>query len=151
MKKLPSLFRKKYTAKKLEKKIYKKLYVPVDREYVKSLFEEVGKKGKKQVPVFAIPAEKTAGFTKKEFKQITADVYERIIAPKLGEVGHNYVKAYEEIEEDFDKYSYPFVLMGWDYGQDIRPHAYTKDEWFNGPHAMFFYNVEKDKRILYES
>ncbi len=53
--------------------------------------------------------------------------------------------------EDFDKFSYPFVLMGWDYGQDIRPHAYTKDEWFNGPHAMFYYNVEKDKRILYES
>ncbi|MBO4660695.1 MAG: nucleotidyltransferase domain-containing protein [Prevotella sp.] len=52
---------------------------------------------------------------------------------------------------DFDKYSYPFVLMGWDYGQDIRPHAYTKNEWFNGPHAMFYYNVEEDKEVLYES
>ena len=70
MKKLPSLFRKKYTAKKLEKKIYKKIFVPVDREYVQSLFEEVGTKGKKQIPVFAIPAEKTAGFTKKEFKRM---------------------------------------------------------------------------------
>ena len=52
---------------------------------------------------------------------------------------------------DFDKYSYPFVLMGWEFGEDIRPHAYTKEEWFNGPHAMFFYNVEEDKKVLYES
>lgn len=52
--------------------------------------------------------------------------------------------------EDFDKYSYPFVEMGWDIGEDIRPHAYTKDEWFNGPHAMFYYNVEQDKKVLYE-
>ena len=53
--------------------------------------------------------------------------------------------------DDFDKYSYPFVEMGWDLGADIRPHAYTKDEWFNGPHAMFYYNVEEDKEVLYES
>ena len=53
--------------------------------------------------------------------------------------------------DDFEKYSYPFVLMGWDLGADIRPHAYTKDEWFNGPHAMFYYNVEEDKEVLYES
>jgi len=51
---------------------------------------------------------------------------------------------------DFDKYSYPFVEMGWEIGEDIRPQAYTKREWFNGPHAMFFYNVENDKQILYE-
>lgn len=51
---------------------------------------------------------------------------------------------------DFDKYSYPFVEMGWDIGEDIRPHAYTKHEWFNGPHAMFYYNVEEDKKVLYE-
>lgn len=50
---------------------------------------------------------------------------------------------------DFDKYSYPFVEMGWDIGEDIRPHAYTKNEWFNGPHAMFYYNVEEDKKVLY--
>lgn len=51
---------------------------------------------------------------------------------------------------DFDRYSYPFVEMGWDIGEDIRPHAYTKEEWFNGPHAMFYFNVEKDKNVLYE-
>ena len=52
--------------------------------------------------------------------------------------------------EDFDKYSFPFVEMGWNIGEDIRPHAYTKQEWFNGPHAMFYYNVEEDKKMLYE-
>ena len=51
MKKIPSLFRKKYTAKKLEKKIYKRLYVPDDKKYVKSLFSEVEKKGTKQIPL----------------------------------------------------------------------------------------------------
>jgi predicted nucleotidyltransferase len=51
--------------------------------------------------------------------------------------------------EDFDKYSFPFIEMGWDIGEDIRPHAYTKDEWFNGPRATFFYNVEEDKKVLY--
>ena len=55
------------------------------------------------------------------------------------------------VHEDFDNYSYPFVLMGWNLGADVRPHAYTKDEWFNGPHAMFYYNVEEDKEVLYES
>ena len=33
------------------------------------------------------------------------------------------------VHEDFDKYSYPFVLMGWDLGADIRPHAYTNKSW----------------------
>ena len=53
--------------------------------------------------------------------------------------------------EDFGKYSYPFVERGWDMGEDIRPHAYTKKEWFEGPHAMFYFNVEEDKKLLYES
>lgn len=50
--------------------------------------------------------------------------------------------------EDFDRYSYPFVEMGWNIGEDIRPHAYTKDEWLNGPHSLFYYNVEEDKKVL---
>ena len=57
----------------------------------------------------------------------------------------------ELVQGDFRKYAYPFVLMGWNYGADIRPHTYTKDEWFNGPHAMFYFNVEEDKEVLYES
>ena len=39
---------------------------------------------------------------------------------------------------DFNRYSYPFVLMGWDLGADILPHAYSKEEWFNGLHSLFF-------------
>ena len=70
MKKIPSLFRKKYTAKKLEKKIYKKLYVPEDKKYVKSLFEEVEKKGSKQIPIYAIPPEKAEQLAKKEMKRL---------------------------------------------------------------------------------
>lgn len=72
MKKIPSLFRKKYTAKKLEKKIYKKLYVPDDKKYVKSLFSEVEKKGAKQTPIYSIPAEKQAQLAKKEMKRLKA-------------------------------------------------------------------------------
>lgn len=44
MKKIPSIFRKKYKFKKLEKKLFNKLYVPEDKKYVKSLFVEVEKK-----------------------------------------------------------------------------------------------------------
>lgn len=69
-KKIPSLFRKKYTAKKLEKKIYKRLYVPDDKKYVKSLFTEVEKKGKKQIPIFAIPPEKAEQLAKKDMKRL---------------------------------------------------------------------------------
>ena len=70
MKKIPSLFRKKYTAKKLEKKIFKKLYVPDDKKYVKSLFAEVEKKGSKQIPIYAIPQEKREQLAKKEMKRL---------------------------------------------------------------------------------
>lgn len=70
MKKIPLLFRKKYTEKKLEKKLYRKLYVPEDKNYVKSLFEEVGKKGKKQISVYAIPQEKREQLAKKEMKRL---------------------------------------------------------------------------------
>ncbi len=70
MKKIPSLFRKKYTAKKLEKKIYKRLYVPEDKKYVKGLFVEVEKKGEKQIPIFAIPPEKAEQLAKKDMKRL---------------------------------------------------------------------------------
>lgn len=54
-------------------------------------------------------------------------------------------------KEDFARYSYPIVEAGWEYGADIRPQTYTKQEWYNGPHAMFYYNVEEDKKLLYGS
>ena len=37
-KKLPSIFKKTYTEKSLEKKLLKKLYIPADREFVASQF-----------------------------------------------------------------------------------------------------------------
>jgi predicted nucleotidyltransferase len=58
----------------------------------------------------------------------------------------------EKLEySDFDRYSYPFVEMGWSMGEDIRPHAYTLKEWNKGPRSMFYYNVEGDKEVLYGS
>ena len=58
----------------------------------------------------------------------------------------------ERIEQwDRDNIAFPFVEMGWDINADIRPHTYTKEQWFNGTHAMFYYNVETDKKVLYES
>jgi len=53
--------------------------------------------------------------------------------------------------DDFGKYSYPIITTGWDLGEDVSVHAYTKKEWFDGPHPMFYYNVESDKIVLYES
>lgn len=50
--------------------------------------------------------------------------------------------------DDFNKYSYPIIEKGWDIGEDFSVHTYTKDEWFNGPHAMFYYNVEEDKQVI---
>ena len=70
MKKIPSIFRKKYTSKKLQKKILKKLFIPADKTYIESLFIEVEKKGKKQIPIFAIPAESIQNFDKKEKKRL---------------------------------------------------------------------------------
>ena len=52
---------------------------------------------------------------------------------------------------DFDKYAYPIMEQGFDLWQYFSVHTYSKDEWYNGPHAMFYYNVEQDKQLLYES
>lgn len=46
---------------------------------------------------------------------------------------------------------FPFVDMGWSIGEDISARAYTKDQWYHSPHTMFYFNVEQDKQLLYES
>ena len=46
---------------------------------------------------------------------------------------------------------FPFTDMGWDIGEDISARAYTKKQWQEGPHSMFYFNVEEDKKLLYES
>ena len=67
-KKLPRLFKKRYTDKKLNKKLYSKVYVPEDKKYLQSLFVECGTKGKKNIPLYAVPKDLT--FTKKEIKRL---------------------------------------------------------------------------------
>ncbi|MBP3260095.1 MAG: nucleotidyltransferase domain-containing protein [Prevotella sp.] len=52
---------------------------------------------------------------------------------------------------DFDKYAYPIMEQGFDLWQYISVHTYTKDEWYNTPHSLFYYNVEHDKQLIYES
>ena len=67
-KELPRLFKKKYTEKKLNKKIYSKIYVPEDKKYIQSLFVECGTKGKKNIQLFAIS---------KDFNNISLHLLER--------------------------------------------------------------------------
>lgn len=44
--------------------------------------------------------------------------------------------------------TYPLVMVGWNYGVDINPVLYTKQEWENNRHTPFYENVERDgKRI----
>lgn len=50
-----------------------------------------------------------------------------------------------------DELEFPFVEMGWNIGEDVSARAYTKQQWYHGSHSMFYFNVEKDKQLLYES
>ena len=52
---------------------------------------------------------------------------------------------------DFEKYAYPIMEQGFDLMQYFSVHTYTKDEWYNSPHSMFYFNVEQDKQLIYES
>lgn len=63
-KKLPSLFKKSYTEKEIEKKLLKKLYVEPDKDAVKSLFTEKILKGKTE----KLRADLTKEYTKSEIK-----------------------------------------------------------------------------------
>lgn len=63
-KKLPSLFKKAYTEKAIEKKLLKKLYVAADKEAVKNLFTEKIQKGKTE----KLKTDLTKEYTKSEIK-----------------------------------------------------------------------------------
>ena len=54
-------------------------------------------------------------------------------------------------DENFRRYAYPIIVRGYDLWQSFSVHTYSKDEWYNSPHPMFFYNVERDKQLIYES
>lgn len=57
----------------------------------------------------------------------------------------------ENNADDFQKYVYPIMERGFDLWQYFSIQTYTKNDWYNGPHTMFYYNVEKDKQLIYES
>ena len=57
----------------------------------------------------------------------------------------------ERNRKDWERYAWPFTDMGWDIGEDINARTYTTSQWNNGLHTMFYHNVERDKKLLYES
>lgn len=48
---------------------------------------------------------------------------------------------------DYD-YGYPFREFGWDIGEEISPHIYTKRQWDEWTFLPFRKNVERDKIVL---
>ena len=66
-KKLPKLFKKKFTQKQFDKQIIGKLFIPEDQNYVKSLFKPAGQ-NKKGVELLAIPTDLM--FEKKELSRL---------------------------------------------------------------------------------
>ncbi|MBQ8676650.1 MAG: nucleotidyltransferase domain-containing protein [Bacteroidaceae bacterium] len=54
-------------------------------------------------------------------------------------------------QSDRDIIVFSFVDLGWDIGEDISARAYTKQQWYEGRHPLFYFNVEQDKKVLYES
>ena len=49
--------------------------------------------------------------------------------------------------QDYD-YGYPFREFGWDIGEEISPHIYTKKQWNEWTFLPFHKNVERDKIVL---
>lgn len=50
--------------------------------------------------------------------------------------------------QDFDRYAYPFIEMGWQIGEEINPMLYTRQEWAKRHFTPFYHNVEDDKIVL---
>lgn len=57
----------------------------------------------------------------------------------------------ERESSDFAEYAYPIMEQGLDLWLYYSVHTYTKDGWYNGTHSMFYFNVEQDKQLIYES
>ena len=47
-------------------------------------------------------------------------------------------------QTDYDRVSYPFVLLGCDLGTEINPILYTKKEWESYNFTPFYENVNRD-------
>ena len=52
------------------------------------------------------------------------------------------------VQADFDKVSYPFVLLGCEIGEEINPIMYTKKEWENYRNTPFYENVSREGIFL---
>ena len=51
------------------------------------------------------------------------------------------------VAEDYDV-AYPFRERGWDIGEEISPHVYTKKQWGEWTFLPYYKNVERDKIVL---
>ena len=51
------------------------------------------------------------------------------------------------VAEDYDV-AYPFRELGWDIGEEISPHVYTKKQWGEWTFLPYYKNVERDKMVL---
>lgn len=58
----------------------------------------------------------------------------------------------QEIDkDDFIKFSFPLIEYGWKFGADLSPQIYTTKEWNNMRITPYYQNVERDKKLIYES
>jgi len=69
---IPSLFKKPYTRKKLEKKVLRHLHIPSDRAFIEGCFEKTEDTNKKGEPLYRFypPSEKEPKEQKKQLKRI---------------------------------------------------------------------------------
>ena len=54
-------------------------------------------------------------------------------------------KAKRELYDDFDRWGYPFVDLGIDWGESVSAIIYTRVEWEHSSFTPFHKNVERDK------
>ena len=47
-------------------------------------------------------------------------------------------------QRDFDKYISPFIEIGWQLDEEIKPIHYSYEEWKSRDRTLFFHNVTRD-------
>ena len=54
-------------------------------------------------------------------------------------------KSTGSFSSDFDKFGWPFIQQGMNYGQDVGVHIYSMEEWESYRNkSLFYYNVSKE-------
>ena len=53
-----------------------------------------------------------------------------------------------KLESDDYDVAYTFRELGWDIGEEISPHVYTKNQWKEWTYLPYYKNVERDKIVL---